>query len=169
MPPGPHTKGFTQGWIEGNTGSDYNNPYPPGSKDYQNYALAYKQGFDKSTPYTNCEHFDTCGDCKYNPGVCPTTTSPSPQPQQQRTDCKAEYYDGFGCGPNDKPWCPSGQYDNGTACIQGAPRHHTTTTIVRVISHGVSSGGNNNNNNIVVLPSKSKTIKGIQKSNTGWH
>jgi hypothetical protein len=82
LPPGPHTAGFRLGWFYGNTGSDYYNPYPTGSKDWLAFNLGLDQGFKASTPYTNCEHFDTCPYPTYDP-----TKDPKYKPQSLPTPC----------------------------------------------------------------------------------
>jgi hypothetical protein len=74
--------GCRTGWFDGNTGGDPYNPFRPGSQDWAAYNFAYGQGVDRSTPYTNCEHFDTCGDPKYDP-----THDPKYKPQSQPTSC----------------------------------------------------------------------------------
>ena len=82
LPGGPHTPGFEAGWFAGNTGSDPYNPYPAGSKDWLAYNLGFEQGDKASTPYTNCEHYDTCTDPKYDP-----TNDPHYKPQQEPSSC----------------------------------------------------------------------------------
>jgi hypothetical protein len=82
LPPGPHTAGFRLGWFYGNTGSDYYNPYPPESKDWLAFNFGLNQGFNASTPYTNCEHFDTCSYPKFDP-----TKDPRYKPQLLPTPC----------------------------------------------------------------------------------
>jgi hypothetical protein len=59
---------YNQGFRDGFTGNDP--PYPP-----PQYQAGYNLGVAKSTPYGNCEHFDTCGDPKYNPRSHPTHPS----------------------------------------------------------------------------------------------
>jgi hypothetical protein len=54
---------YNQGFRDGLTGNDPPYPYPNNPQ----YTAGYNDGVAKSTPYTNCEHFDTCGDPKYNP------------------------------------------------------------------------------------------------------
>ena len=54
---------YNQGFRDGFTGNDPPYPYPDNPK----YTSGYNDGIAKSTPYTNCEHFDTCGDPNYNP------------------------------------------------------------------------------------------------------
>jgi hypothetical protein len=58
------TGSYNQGFRDGFTGNDPTNP----TYNAQ-YQAGYNAGVAKSTPYTNCEHFDTCGDPKYNPGI----------------------------------------------------------------------------------------------------
>ncbi len=82
LPTGPHTAGFRLGWFDGNEGNDFYDIYPVGSKDWLAYELGYDQGLAKSTPYTNCEHFDTCPDPKYDP-----TKDPRYSPQSFPTPC----------------------------------------------------------------------------------
>ena len=82
LPPGPHTAAFRLGWFYGNTGSDYYNPYPLGSNYWLAFNLGLNQGFKASTPYTNCEHFDTCPYPKYDP-----TKDPKYKPQLLPTPC----------------------------------------------------------------------------------
>jgi hypothetical protein len=84
LPGGPHTAGFEAGWFAGNTGSDPYNPYPVGSKDWLAYNLGFGQGDKASTPYTNCEHYDTCTDPKYDP-----THDPHYKPQHEPSPCLA--------------------------------------------------------------------------------
>jgi len=60
-----HAASYNQGFRDGITGNDPPYPYP----DNPRYTAGYNDGVAKSTPYTNCEHFDTCGDPKYNPRV----------------------------------------------------------------------------------------------------
>lgn len=84
LPGGLHTPGFEAGWFAGNTGSDPYNPYPVGSKNWLAYNLGFEQGDKASTPYTNCEHYDTCTDPKYDP-----THDPHYKPQQEPSPCLA--------------------------------------------------------------------------------
>jgi hypothetical protein len=62
---------YNRGFRDGFTGNDPPYPYP-NNPPYQD---GYNLGVAKSTPYSNCEHFDTCGDPKYNPRIHPTHTS----------------------------------------------------------------------------------------------
>jgi hypothetical protein len=57
---------YNQGFRDGFTGNDPTNP----TYNAQ-YQAGYNAGVANSTPYSNCEHFDTCGDPKYNPGIHP--------------------------------------------------------------------------------------------------
>lgn len=57
---------YNQGFRDGFTGNDPANP-----TNNAQYQAGYNAGVAKSTPYSNCEHFDTCGDSKYNPGIHP--------------------------------------------------------------------------------------------------
>jgi hypothetical protein len=88
LPNGLHTAGFEAGWFAGNTGSDPYNPYPVGSKNWLSYNLGFEQGDKASTPYTNCEHYDTCTDPKYDP-----TKDPHYKPQQEPSACLASGVD----------------------------------------------------------------------------
>jgi hypothetical protein len=58
-----YTESYNQGFRDGLTGNDPPYPFPTNPQ----YKAGYNDGVAKSTPYTNCEHFDTCGDPKYNP------------------------------------------------------------------------------------------------------
>ena len=48
------------------------------------YNLGFEQGDKASTPYTNCEHYDTCTDPKYDP-----THDPHYKPEQEPSPCLA--------------------------------------------------------------------------------
>jgi hypothetical protein len=61
-----HAGSYNQDFRDGLTGND------PAYSTPAKYQAGYNDGVVKSTPYTNCEHFDTCGEPKYNPRIHPT-------------------------------------------------------------------------------------------------
>ncbi len=78
-----HTKEYKAGFKEGYTGGDplingqLGTPTDP--KGIEHYNAGYEAGVKASTPYSNCEHFDTCGDPKYNAGIQPQVASETPK------------------------------------------------------------------------------------------
>ena len=130
LPGGLHTPGFEAGWFAGNTGSDPYNPYPVGSKNWLAYNLGFEQGDKASTPYTNCEHYDTCTDPKYDP-----THDPHYKPQQEPSSCLAGNIDTCSTAFASKPLqsiCPPigvASLQCGTGAVvpgQVTPQPHTS-------------------------------------------